>query len=276
MIALGRYNSLEIMRSTQVGLFLGDDDGAEVLLPNKYVPKGYEIGDSIEVFCYLDHQERPVATTLRPKVTRDGFAYLKVADITDFGAFMEWGLEKHLLVPFREQSVKMKKGYQYLVHCYLDDETFRLVGSTRIDRFLDNDNHDLSKGQRVALVAHRKTDLGWEVIIENKFKGLVFFSDIFREIKTGDKFDGFVKNVRPDHKIDVILHQEGVDVLEPSANSIYEKLKMSDGYLALHDKSSPELIYEAFQMSKKTFKKAIGVLYKKEKIVIKDDGIYIK
>lgn len=275
MIALGRYNKLKIERSTAVGLFLEDDEGTEVLLPNKYVPDGYELGQHIDVFCYLDHEERPVATILQPKITRDGYATLKVVDVNDFGAFLDWGLEKHLLVPFREQRIKMKKGSYYLVHCYLDEQTFRLVASSRIERFLDDGQPALSEGQKVNLIAYRKTDLGWEMIVENKFKGLLFFSDVFRELTIGDELEGYIKTIRPDHKIDITLQPEGVDALEPSAEKVYEKLKISDGYLALHDKSPPELIYETFNMSKKTFKKAIGVLYKKKKILIKDDGIYM-
>ena len=172
MIELGKYNTLEILRDTSVGLFLGDGEGNDILLPNKYVPEEYEIGDSLTVFCYLDHSERPVATNLHPDIIVNEFQLLKVVEVNEFGAFMDWGLEKHLLVPFREQRSKMQEGHWYVVFCYLDQQSNRLVASNKIDRFLSNDTLSVKEGDVVELIVTRLTDLGYEVIINNSHKGL--------------------------------------------------------------------------------------------------------
>ncbi|TMU56288.1 S1 RNA-binding domain-containing protein [Flagellimonas algicola] len=275
MIALGNYNTLKVLRSTRIGLFLGDEEGTEVLLPNKYVPEDFEIDMELKVFCYLDSSERPIATTLEPYIIRDGFAYLKVVQVGSYGAFLDWGLEKHLLVPFREQAVRMEEGKSYIVHCYLDEVTFRLTGSGRLNKFLSNEGFDLKPNTKVSLLVSRKTPLGWEVVIEDKYKGLVFESDVFKPIAIGDRLKGYIKSVRPDNKIDVSLQPLGAKMLEPTANLILDKLKENQGFLQLHDKSSPEEIKTELHLSKKAFKKAIGTLYKERKIAIKDDGIYL-
>lgn len=273
MITLGKYNNLEILRDTTVGLFLGDDEGNDVLLPNKYVPEEFEIGDHMDVFCYLDHEERIVATTLVPYVMVDQFQLLQVAEVNEYGAFMDWGLEKHLLVPFREQRNKMQEGQWYVVYCYLDEKTDRLVASNKLDKFLSNDTLTVQELDQVDLVVTRLTDLGWEVIINHKHKGLVYSNEIFKKVAVGDKLPGYIKNIRPDNKIDVSLQPIGYKSMEPAANLIYEKLVASGGVLNLHDKSDPEVIKKMLQMSKKTFKKGIGALYKERKIEIKSDGI---
>mgnify|MGYP001060768337 CR=1 FL=1 len=274
MIALGTYNTLEILRDTSVGLFLGDGEGNDILLPNKYVPETYELGDSLTVFCYLDYSERPVATNLEPEVLVNEFQLLKVVEVNEFGAFMDWGLEKHLLVPFREQRNKMQEGHWYVVYCYLDPQSNRLVASNKIDKFLNNDTLSVQEGDIVDLVVTRQTDLGYEVIINNSHKGLVYANEIFKKISVGDNTKGVVKKIRPDNKVDVSLQPLGEKVLEPAANKIYEQLLAHGGFLGLHDKSDPDLIKAELQMSKKTFKKGIGTLYKARKIEIKGDGIY--
>ncbi|WP_405397924.1 S1 RNA-binding domain-containing protein [Maribacter sp. Asnod2-G09] len=273
MIELGRINNLEILRDTSVGLFLGDEEGNDVLLPNKYVPTEYEIGEKIKVFCYLDYDERPVATTLEPDIMLGEFRLLQVAEVNEFGAFMQWGLEKHLLVPFREQRVKMKEGQWYVVHCYLDERSGRLVASNKLDRFLSNDTIDLKEWEKVDLVVTRQTDLGWEVIVNEKHKGLVYFNEVFKPINIGDVIPGCIKTIRKDNKLDISLQPLGAKVLEPAAKKIYEVLVKSGGFLGLHDKSAPEEIRDVFQMSKKTFKKGLGTLYKDRKIKIESDGI---
>ncbi|MCL6266136.1 S1 RNA-binding domain-containing protein [Flagellimonas myxillae] len=275
MIALGNYNTLRVLRSTRIGLFLGDNEGTEVLLPNKYVPEDFEIDMELKVFCYLDSSERPIATTLDPLIIRNSYAYLKVVQVGAYGAFMDWGLEKHLLVPFREQTVRMEEGKRYVVHCYLDEETFRLTGSSRINRFLSNEGFDLTPNSEVDLLVNRKTPLGWEVIIENQYKGLVFESDVFKPLAIGDRLTGYIKSARPDNKIDVALQPLGAKMLEPTANMILEKLNANGGFLPLHDKSSPEEIQKQLHLSKKSFKKAIGTLYRERKIVIKENGIQL-
>ncbi|WP_150451806.1 CvfB family protein [Arenibacter lacus] len=273
MIALGKYSKLEILRDTTVGLFLGDEEGNDVLLPNKYVPEEFEIGDFLEVFCYLDHEERIVATTLEPYIMVNQFRLLQVAEVNEYGAFMDWGLEKHLLVPFREQRNKMQEGQWYVVYCYLDEKTNRLVASNKLDKFLSNDTLTVEEEEKVALTVTRATDLGWEVIINDSHKGLVYANEVFKKISIGDQINGYIKLIRPDNKIDVSLQPIGYKSLEPAANLIYNKLKAYGGYLELHDKSAPEDIKRVLQMSKKTFKKGIGVLYKERKIEIGTDGI---
>jgi len=275
MIELGNYNTLEILRDTSVGLFLGDGEGTEVLLPNKYVPEIYEIGDEITVFCYLDHEERPVTTNIKPYIIRNTFNLLRVAEVNNIGAFMDWGLEKHLLVPFSEQRTKMQTGQSYVVYCYLDDKTQRLVASNKLDKFIDNEVLTVNNWEEVDLIVTRLTDLGWEVIINNKHKGLVYLNEIFKKLSVGDQMKGYVKAIREDNKIDVSLEPIGYKSVEPAANLIYEHLTKAGGFLPFHDKSHPADIKYAFELSKKNFKKGIGTLYRERKIDIKEDGIYL-
>ncbi|WP_335965330.1 S1-like domain-containing RNA-binding protein [Galbibacter sp. PAP.153] len=273
MIQIGEYNTLEILRETSVGLFLGDDDGNDILLPNKYVPEHYEIGDTLAVFCYLDHEERPIATTLTPKITKDTFALLKAVEVNNIGAFLDWGLEKHLFVPFKEQARKMEAGKWYLVYAYLDDETDRMVASSKTNQYMDNDVLTVEAYQEVELIVSRFTEIGVEVIINQKHKGLVYNDEIFEDLKLGQHIKGYVKKIREDHKIDISLQPIGFKNLEPASQKVLEAIKRSHGFLGLHDKSNPEDIKAILGMSKKSFKKAIGVLYKNKQILIKEDGI---
>lgn len=275
MIVLGKFNTLEILRDTSVGLFLGDGDGTDILLPNKYVPEQWEIGDKLSVFCYLDHEERPVATNIEPYVQRDCFALLRVVEVNAIGAFLDWGLEKHLFVPFKEQRSKMQEGQSYVVYCYLDELTFRLVGSNKLDKFLDNSNAAFEAGDRVEALVTRKSDLGWDVIVNNRFKGMVYENEVFKQIAVGDRMTAYVKQQREDHKLDISLQALGVAVLEPSAKQILTLLEAHKGFLPLHDKSDPQEIKAYLEMSKKVFKKAIGTLYKNREIRISTDGIYL-
>ncbi|WP_405266523.1 S1 RNA-binding domain-containing protein [Cellulophaga sp. Ld12] len=275
MIELGNYNTLEILRDTSVGLFLGDEEGNDVLLPNKYVPEIYEIGDKLTVFCYLDFDERPVVTSLTPYIFRNTFKLLKVVEVNNIGAFLDWGLEKHLLVPFREQRERMQEGQWYVVYCYLDEKSFRLVASNKLDKFLDNEELTVEVNEEVDLIITRQNDLGWDVIINNKHKGLVYSDQVFKKVAVGDAIKGYIKHIRPDNKIDVNLKPIGYESIEPAANVIYARLQKEGGYLNLHDKSSPDEITAKLQMSKKVFKKSIGTLYKDRKITIKSDGIYL-
>ncbi len=273
MIKIGDYNTLRVVRSTSVGIFLEDDQGTEILLPNKYVPNDIRLNQSLEVFCYLDHEERPIATTLKPLVIRDQFAYLEVAQVNKVGAFLDWGLEKQLFVPFKEQKTRMEEGKSYVVHCFLDEESFRLVASTKIDKFFKREWIDYKVNEQVNLLIYRKTDLGWEVIIDNTSKGLLFFSDVFKDISVGDNRAGYIKTIREDGKIDVSLEPIGLKALDASAHRILEELNKRDGFLPLHDKSSPDEIKQVLQMSKKSFKKGVGVLYKQRKIQLLPNGI---
>jgi predicted RNA-binding protein (virulence factor B family) len=275
MIELGNYNTLTILRGTSVGLFLGDDEGTEILLPNKYVPEDFKIDAQLEVFCYLDHEERPVATTLQPKIVRNGFAYLEVVEVGEFGAFLDWGLEKQLFVPFREQTQRMEAGKKYVVHCYMDEESMRLAASSKVEKFLSNATIELEVNDEVQLLVYRKTPLGWEVIVENKHKGLIFDSDIYKPIHIGSTLKGYIKKVREDNKIDISLQPIGAKMLEPTAKIILDKLHENKGFLPLHDKSSPDAITQVLHLSKKAFKKGVGILYRQRKIDIRADGIYL-
>ncbi len=275
MIELGKYNTLTVLRDTRVGLFLGSGEEAEILLPLKYVPEGSEVGDSLEVFCYLDHEQRPVATTLTPAILRDSFAPLKVVEVNKFGAFMDWGLEKHLLVPFREQPVQMKEGEVHVVFCYLDPKSSRLVGSARLDRFLDNESLTVKEGQQVPLLVYSETPLGFGVVVQDRHKGLLFRDQVHQRIGVGSALTGYVKAIRPDRKLDIVLEPVGYRKLEPAAERIFAELNTAGGYLPLHDKSDPGEIQQQLQMSKKVFKRGVGILYRERRIEIRPDGIYL-
>lgn len=274
MIEIGKYNTLKIDRETKVGLFLTDGT-TDILLPNKYVPEQFQIGDEIAVFVYLDHEERPVATTLEPYIFLNEFSLLRVNYTNKFGAFMNWGMEKDLFVPFKEQARPMEQGKRYLVYMYLDEKTNRLVGSSKTNQFLDNKDIRLEKGEEVDLIISHITEVGINVIINEKYKGLLYKNEVYDDLRTGDRIIGYIKNIRPDGKIDVSATKLGFEKLEPSSQYILDELKASRGFLRLNDDSHPEDIKTVLKMSKKTFKKAIGVLYKQKLIEIKPDGIYL-
>lgn len=274
MIEIGQYNELTILRDTSVGLYLGDDSGEDVLLPNKYRPEKFELGDSIEVFVYRDHEERKVATNLTPKITLNEFALLQVTSVTEVGAFLDWGLEKELMVPFNEQRQKMEEGRWYLVYMALDKKTDRLYASNKIDKRLQNEVLTVKEGDEVDLVVMQKTDLGFSVIIDNVHKGLIYENEVFKNLNIGDQLTGFIKKIREDNKIDVSLHPIGYQKYN-DANSelIIRKLKENEGFLPSTDQSSPEEIYALFGMSKKAYKKAVGGLFKQRKITLEKSGI---
>lgn len=271
---IGQYNSLKIDRDTQVGLFLTDGKD-DVLLPNKYVPNVWEIGEEIIVFVYLDHEQRPVATTLEPYILLNEFALLRVNYVNQVGAFMDWGMEKDILVPFKEQARPMEKGKRYLVYLYMDEKTNRLVASSKTNQFLSNDELTVENGEEVELIVSHITEVGINVIINEKHKGLLYKDQVYDDIRTGDRLRGYIKTIRPDNKIDVTLQIQGYQAIEPNAEKILSELRASRGFLRLNDDSHPEDIKTVLKMSKKTFKKAIGALYKDKLIEIKEDGIYL-
>ncbi len=275
MINIGAYNTLKILRDTDPGLFLGDDENNDVLLPNKYVPEQFEIGDELNVFVYLDHEERPVATTLKPHIKPGEFALLRCNYTNQFGAFLDWNLEKDLFCPFKEQAFKMRKGDWYLVYCYMDEETDRLVASSKTNSFLSNKELSVKQFDEVDLIVSHPSEIGMNVIVNELHLGLIFKDDLFKEISVGDRLKGIVKKVRPDNKLDISLGQIGYRNIEPNAKLILQELEDNSGFLALTDKSDPEEIKEILQMSKKVFKKALGSLYKQRVITLKEDGIYL-
>ena len=274
MINIGDYNTLDIIRETDQGLYLADKEGNEVLLPNRYVPESFKIWETLEVFVYLDNEERPVAVTDHPYIIRNDFALLRCNQVTSHGAFLDWGMVKELFCPFKEQAFKMKAGGWYLVYCYLDEETNRLVASSKTNRFLDNKNLSVEQFEEVDLIVSHPSELGMNVIVNNQHLGLIFSEDIFKDISVGDRLKGYVKKVRHDNKLDIVLGKIGYRKIEPNADIVMQHLEdSSDGFLSLNDKSNPEDIKRELQMSKKTFKKAIGTLYKQRLITIESDGI---
>jgi len=274
MIEIGKYNALKIVRDTSVGLYL--TDGTEdILLPNKYVPREFEVDEELTVFVYLDQEERKVATTLEPLIYLNEFALLRVSYTNKFGAFMNWGLEKDLFVPFKEQARPMEKSKRYLIYMYLDEKTGRLVGSSKLSQFLKNDELTVEEGEEVDLIVSHITELGINVIINGQYKGLMYTNEVYDDLRTGDRLKGYIKAIRPDNKIDVSLQKGGVESIEPNAEKILDELRASRGFLRLTDDSHPEDIKTVLRMSKKAFKKAVGTLYKQRLIEIKEDGIYL-
>lgn len=274
MIKQGKEIELIISKRATFGLFLKDGSGEEVLLPNKYCREEMKPGDSLTVFVYKDSEGRKIATTLTPKILLHEFALLKVTAVTGVGAFLDWGLEKELMVPFREQKQKMEVGRWYIVYMDLDEKTDRLYASNRVERFLQNDQISVKKGEEVVLVVQQKTDMGYSVIINHKHKGLIYDNQIFSEIRIGDRLKGYVQKIREDQKIDISLQPIGFrNFNDSNSQLIYCKLEENGGFLAITDKSSPEDIYARFGISKKAFKKSLGALYKQRMIDIRPDGI---
>lgn len=274
MIHTGRTQELTILRHTGVGLFLGDGEGNEVLLPNKYVPEPFAEGDRLRVFVYRDSEDRQVATTLEPKVHLGGFAPLRTGHVGRFGAFVEWGLEKDLLVPFKEQQKKLEEGRWYVVHMALDEQTDRLYGSTRIERFLDNSALTVGERDQVDLLLFGRSDLGWSAIVNGKHLGLVHASEAFKPIAIGDRLTGFVKHIRADNKLDLTLQPIGYrQYNDANAELLIKRLNQNEGFLPYTDKSSAEDIHRMFGISKKAFKQALGALYKARQVRIEEQGI---
>lgn len=275
MIPVGQHQELTILRHTTVGLYLGDDAGDEdVLLPNKYCPEKFALGDKLRVFVYRDYEERKIATNLMPKILLHQFAFLRVTSVSNIGAFMDWGLEKELLVPFREQRKKMEEGRWYIVYLDLDDETDRLYATNKIEKRLQNHTLTAKEGDAVEIMIMKKTDLGFSVIVNQQHEGLIFESDIFSKLNIGDKLKGYVKKIREDNKLDIQLQPIGFENFnDPNCEMILTRLAANDGFLAISDKSSPEEIYDQFGISKKAYKKAIGTLYKQRKITLEPNGI---
>jgi predicted RNA-binding protein (virulence factor B family) len=275
MIQLGQINTLEILRETDHGVYLVDEENNEVLLPNRYVPESFKIWDKIDVFVYLDNEERPVASTDFPYVKRDDFAVLRCSQVNNHGAFLDWGLVKELFCPFKEQAFPMKKGGWYLVYCFLDEKTERLVASSKTNQFLDNKVLTVKEFEEVDLIVSHPSDIGMNVIVNKKHSGLIYKDNIFTDLSIGDRLKGVVKKIRPGNKLDISLGQIGYRNIEPNAQFILNALVDNDGYLNLSDKTDPEVIKSKLQMSKKNFKRAIGTLYKQKAIDIKLDGIYL-
>lgn len=276
MIQIGHYNKLKVAEMSQFGAFLDGENLGNILLPNRYVTSELKPGEEIEVFIYLDSEDRLVATTEHPFVTVGQFGYLKVNDISNYGAFLDWGLPKDLLVPFREQKVRMVEGNNYLVYVYLDDETKRIVASAKIEKFLDNVSHNYQPGDKVDLIIAGTTELGYKAIINQTHLGLIYKNQTHEFPETGQKIPGYIVRIREDEKIDLSLSPIGAGGIDDNVEQLWEKLTQNNGFLPLSDGSSPEEIKLLLKMSKKAFKKAVGSLYKQKKIVLEKDGIRVK
>ncbi|HLO25011.1 MAG TPA: S1-like domain-containing RNA-binding protein [Geobacteraceae bacterium] len=274
MLEIGKYNQLEVIRMSPTGATLASEAG-EILLPRKNVPAGTKQGDTVNVFIYRDSNDRLIATTRAPRVQVDEFAVLEVKDTGPVGAFLDWGLEKDLLVPFSEQPLLMKKGERHLVRVYLDNSG-RIAASAKLGKFLEGGDIPFKAGDEVDLMIHAFTDLGAKVIINGRYAGLLFRNEIYGNPAPGARFKGYVRKVRDDGKIDVTLKKPGHDVMEGSKERVLKTLAATGGFLPLGDKSPPELIGDVLKMSKKTFKKAIGSLYKDGFIELTENGIKLR
>ena len=274
MINIGKYNEMEVVKILDFGIYMDGGDGLEILMPKRYVPEGTDIGDRINCFVYLDSEDRLLATTEKPIATVGEFAFLKVNSVNKIGAFLDWGVSKELLVPFREQRTEMEEDRYYLVHIYLDVTSERIAASAKINKFLDNIPANYTKGQEVDLIIAQKTDLGYKVIVESSHGGMIYHNQIFRQVNLGDRLKGYVKEVREDGKIDISLQPLGYENVNKDVESvILSELEKNGGFMGVNDSTDPEIIRAKFNCSKKNFKKAIGGLYRQKKIEILDNGI---
>ncbi len=271
---IGKYVTLKVVKEVDFGLYLdGGEEYGEILLPIRYVPPGLKPDDELEVFIYLDSEDRVIATTEEPYATVGEIAYLEAVSVNKTGAFLDWGLMKDLMVPYREQAERMKEGEKYVVYIYLDDESRRIVATSKLNSVLDNLMPEYEEGEEVDLMVIDKTDLGYKVAVNNAHSGMLYHNELFKPIKIGDKCKGFIKKVREDDKLDITLEKPGYEKIDGLAGEILEKLKAKGGQLEVSDKSPAELIYKVFGTSKKNFKKAIGTLYKQRIIEITKDNI---
>jgi predicted RNA-binding protein (virulence factor B family) len=272
MIKVGEYNVLKVLREVDFGFYL--DDGAEgILLPKRFVPEGLSVDDEIKVFVYHDSEGRLIATTQHPKGVVGEIAKMKAVTVTNQGAFLDWGLMKDIFVPKSKQLSGMRQGADYLVKIYIDEQTGRVAATEKIEPFLSNENLTVKENDSVDLIVFRRTDIGYLVIINNQHTGVLHFNEIYQNIGVGDKMKGFIKAIRPNNTIDVVVGKQGYERVEDELGKIIRLLQENNGYLPYHDKSNPEEIYDFFGMSKKAFKMAVGSLFKQQKITLTKTGI---
>lgn len=272
-IRLGKFNQLEVVKEVDFGMYLDGGEEGEILLPARYVPQDCKPGDMLNVFLYLDNEERLVATTLTPLAQVGDFAALQVNWTNEYGAFLDWGLMKDLFVPFREQKDKMQKGNRYVVHVHLDDNSYRIMGSAKVEHYLSDETPAYNPGDRVNVLVYQRTDLGYKAIVDGKYGGLIYASQVFTPIQVGDTLEAYIQQVRPDGKIDLELQRSGPRKVDDFAQTLLDYIHQHGNRIAITDKSDPEEIYNTFGVSKKTFKKAVGDLYKKRLIVLDPDSI---
>lgn len=271
MIEIGKFNRLRVKSASTIGMYLSDGE-TDILLPLKYVPEGTSTGDLLDVFVYLDNENRPIATTLKPLACVGDFAFLTVKDVNAHGAFLDWGIAKDVFVPYAEQRTGMQKGEKYLVYLLIDEVSGRISATSRWGKYVEKDAQ-YQEGDEVKLLIAEKTDLGFKAIIDNRYEGLLYANEVFSPVHPGDSMRGYIRLVRDDGKIDLRLQPEGYDAVREAMNMVMEQLNSGGGVLPLGDKSSPEEIYQRLKMSKKIFKKAIGGLFRDQRILISDSEI---
>lgn len=274
MIRVGEYNELEVVKELDFGIYLREGD-IEILMPTKWVPEGTKIGDFLDVFIFRDSDDRLIATTVKPMATNETFAFLEAKQVNDVGAFLYWGMDKDLFVPFREQAQRMEAGKSYVVFVYVDEETDRLVASSKLSRFIIREEVDLREGDIVDLLIYSETDLGFNAIVNDLYSGLIYKNEIYEAIRVGDKMQGFVKRIREDEKIDLSLQKSGFELVDDVKWRILKLMKEGNGFLPLTDDSTPEEIKSKLQISKKAFKKAIGALYRERLVKLTDKGVQL-
>ncbi len=272
-INLGKFNTLRVVKEVDFGLYLDGGMEGEILLPKRYVPQNCKPGDELRVFIYLDQEERLIATTQKPLAQVGEFACLEVAWVNQYGAFLNWGLMKDLFVPFREQKASMEVGKRYIVHVHLDEESYRIVASAKVEHYLSKEHPAYEPGQEVDALIWQKTNLGYKAIVDNAYAGLLYESEVFQQLHTGMKVKAYIKQVREDGKIDLVLQKLGQAKVEDFSSILLEYIRHNGGHTHLNDKSTAEAIYALFSVSKKTFKKAVGDLYKKRLVTLQEDGI---
>jgi len=276
MIRLGQYNDLKVVKIVDFGIYLDGGGSGEILLPARYVTGSPQPGDTMRVFIYKDSENRLIATTEKPFATVGQFAYLKVTDVNDTGAFLQWGISKDLLVPFREQKARMRQGGIYPVYLYVDDATNRIVASAKIEKFIGNKFPEYAPGTKVRVLVYSDTDLGYRCIVDNLYSGMIYRNETYRSVKPGMEMDAYVKQVRDDGKIDLTLSPVTLVRVERLAAHVMKMLRHSNGCLQVSDHSSAGQIQEMFRCSKKDFKKALGYLYKQRAITIAPDHIELQ
>ncbi|MBI5633326.1 MAG: GntR family transcriptional regulator [Nitrospirae bacterium] len=273
MTETGKFNRLKVINKLDAGVLLDGEELGELFMPRSFSSADYNTGDTVDVFIFYDSDGKLLATTKRPYAVVGDFALLKVVSVTPVGAFLDWGLKKDLLVPFGEQKESMAEGRSYIVYVYRDERTKRIVASSKIGRFLDNGPLELLEGQRVELLICSQTELGYKAIINNSRWGILYKNEIFQSLRKGQQLPGFIKKIRDDGKIDLCLQKPGIERVTDMSDRIIDALKAGGGFISITDKSPAEMIYKMFGASKKTYKKAIGALYKKKLIDIESDGI---
>ncbi|MCL1143036.1 S1 RNA-binding domain-containing protein [Shewanella gaetbuli] len=273
MIQIGNRYSLEIVKEVSFGVYVNAQELGQVLVPTKLAPKNAQVGDVIEVFLYIDSDDKVIGTTQKPYAQVGEFAYLKVAAVSQYGAFLDWGLDKDLFLPFGEQHKEVEVGRSYLVYVHINKADERIVASSKVDKFLDKAPANYVVGQEVNLIIGGTTDLGYKAIVNNQHWGVIYENEVFQKLRFGQKLTGFVKTVRSDGKIDLVLQQGSKKELDKYSSLIMDKLAKADGFLPLHDKTDADIIYAQLGMSKKAFKKSIGGLFKGGQITISKDGI---